>query len=193
MSSSSRRSLAVVMLVAFTGGLGLGVGMMIAQPGSVIGHSYAADAPPAALAKDRPAFSGDFSQVFQHVAKVMRPSVVTIESSRKFKTVTRNQRERMPKLPPGFEDFFGKDGMERFFQFPTPEDFEQHGAGTGVIVSADGYVLTNNHVIRDADEGLTPRSSAAIPRPTWPSSASTPKTSLPPSWAIPTTWKSASG
>ena len=50
MSSSSRRSLAVVMLVAFTGGLGLGVGMMIAQPGSVIGHSYAADAPPAALA-----------------------------------------------------------------------------------------------------------------------------------------------
>jgi serine protease Do len=51
------------------------------------------------------------------------------------------------------EQFFGEDFFDRFRQFQVPDrNYEQRGLGTGVVVSSDGYILTNNHVIEDADE-----------------------------------------
>ena len=49
-----------------------------------------------------------------------------------------------------FGDFFGRGGggnQERKIQTP-----KRTGAGSGVILSADGYIVTNNHVVQDADE-----------------------------------------
>ncbi len=46
-----------------------------------------------------------------------------------------------------FHDFF------RFFGEPEDETYRTRGAGSGVIISEDGYIVTNNHVIEDAIEG----------------------------------------
>ena len=61
---------------------------------------------------------------------------------------TRSKTKVIQTQPDIFDFFFG-DGRGRQQQVQTPE---QKGFGSGVIISKDGYIVTNNHVIDDADE-----------------------------------------
>ncbi len=81
---------------------------------------------------------------FADLAAAQKPSVVNIST-------TKRERVRLPGMP---QMPFGGSPFDEFFRdfFGQIPERESHALGTGFIISREGYVVTNNHVVEGADE-----------------------------------------
>jgi len=128
---------AVVGLAFFVGAVGLGVAH----------EKMSVHNPPASL-KLADASEGPSRNSYAPVLKSVLPAVVNISSSK----VVRAPSESPEGMMPFFRQFFGGEDGDGSSVLPQPRDHREKSLGSGVVVSPEGYILTNNHVVDGATD-----------------------------------------
>ncbi|MGZ3539330.1 MAG: DegQ family serine endoprotease [Thermodesulfobacteriota bacterium] len=136
-----KRNLKTILIALLLAGsiLGIGYGM------STVIKPHDSSATPVSAISETPMVPANFSEL----AEKVRPGVVNIQVVKKVKNIDfgfRNFGSPYGDKNP-FGDFFGP-----FSEGNPPRDFEQRGVGSGFVMNQQGYILTNNHVVEDADQ-----------------------------------------
>jgi serine protease Do len=137
-----RRALTVRRLVLLASVAGLGAAVLFTGPGQNLPSWSSANAQVSAESAARPV---GFADIVERV----KPAVIGV----RVKGDQVSQRERMQfneererQFPPGLEQFFRRFGAPGMPNFPRGRQFST-AQGSGFFISADGYAVTNNHVV----------------------------------------------
>ena len=155
-----RQKLLSATLMVFTLSVGILIGTLLnTQVHAARGQVAAPDATPLTIPK-----ATEAPNEFTKLAKQLQPSVVYIEVTMKQETTSAHSgRQRGAQPDDGDDD--GSDLFRRFFgqggqqqpggpqgQLVPPQALKREASGTGFIVDKNGYIVTNNHVVENADK-----------------------------------------
>jgi len=112
---------------------------------ALAGYRPEVQKPSPAISRDSIDFLTKTGRAMAEVAEAVKPTVVNIST-------TRTEKLSDMEMSPFFNDpFFRRFFDDRFRQRETPRTRKSVSLGSGVIISDDGYILTNTHVIKNSD------------------------------------------